>query len=66
MEILDYAVSLDPVHRYGLNLLNAINLEALRGSYSIAKGYGLDDIAAKIEGKMELYYTELYGQQVYR
>ena len=66
IEILDYIIGLDRSFRYGLDLVNAINLEALRACYSVTMRYGLNDIGARIEEKMEIYYTELYGQQAYR
>jgi len=66
MEILDYLVSIDYLHRYGLDISIAMNLEVMRGSYSIARRYNIPEVILRVENNMDRYYNELYGRPTSR
>ncbi|MDX2414364.1 MAG: DUF2723 domain-containing protein [Bacteroidales bacterium] len=62
MDIMEYLVSLDYIHRYGLEVVIAMNLEVLRASYAIAARYNIAPVIERVEQNMDRYYNELYGR----
>lgn len=61
VEYLDYISGLDYLHRYGLDIIIAMNLESLRSTYSTAIDYGIPDLARRLEPLLDRYFSEFYN-----
>ena len=60
-EYLDYAISLKPEERYGLEYPTGINMQGLLDIYNMAVKLKLDSITLKIEPEINNYYGKLYS-----
>ena len=61
VEYLDYISGLDYLHRYGLDIIIAMNLESLRSTYSAAIDYGIPALAERLEPLLDRYFSEFYN-----
>jgi hypothetical protein len=60
-EYLDYAISLRPEERYGLEYPNGINMQGLLDIYNMTVKLKLDSITSTIEPLINNYYGKLYS-----
>ena len=60
-EYLDYAISLKPEDRYGLEYPTGINMQALLDIYNLAVKLKLTTITSAIEPEINNYYGKLYS-----
>ena len=60
-EYLDYAISLKPEDRYGLEYSTGINMQALLDIYNMALRLKLNSITLTIEPEINNYYGKLYS-----
>ena len=58
---LDYAISLSPDKRYGLDYPTGINMQALLDIYHLAVDLGDELLLDRVEPMMNLYYGRLYS-----
>ena len=61
VEYLDYISGLDYLHRYGLDIIIAMNLESLRSIYSAAIDYDIPSLAERLEPLLDRFYREFYN-----
>ncbi len=64
-EYLDYIVMLDIPRRYDLDIVIALNMEALKGVYSFTMNYNLTELTEPVRQDLEKYYDELYRNQAF-
>jgi hypothetical protein len=62
-EYLDYAISLKPEDRYGLEYPNGINMQAMLDIYNLAMRLKLNSIIQTIEPAINNYYGKLYSSK---
>jgi hypothetical protein len=62
-EYLDYAVSLKPEDRYGLEYPDGINMQAMLDIYNLAMRLKLNSIIQTIEPAINNYYGKLYSSK---
>ena len=60
-EYLDYAISLSPAGRYGLEYPTGINMQAMLDIYNLAMNLKDEALISRIEPMMNLYYGKLYS-----
>ncbi len=60
-EYLDYAISLKPEERYGLEYPTGINMQGLLDIYNMAVRLKLNSITSTIEPEINNYYGKLYS-----
>jgi hypothetical protein len=60
-EYLDYAISLNPEDRYGLEYPMGINMQAMLDIYNMAVRLKLNAITLSIEPEINKYYGKLYS-----
>lgn len=60
-EYLDYAISLRPGDRWGLEYPTGINMQAMLDIYNMATKLKLTSIATKLEPEINNYYGKLYS-----
>jgi hypothetical protein len=60
-EYLDYAISISPEKRYGLEYPTGINMQGLLDIYNMAMRLKLDSLVTKIEPEINNYYGKLYS-----
>ncbi len=60
-EYLDYAISLRPEERYGLEYTEGINMQGLLDIYNLSIRLKLDSITTTIEPLINNYYGKLYS-----
>jgi hypothetical protein len=60
-EYLDYAISLRPEERYGLEYSDGINMQGLLDIYNMTLRLKLDSITSTIEPLINTYYGKLYS-----
>jgi len=60
---LDYAISLTPAERFGLDYPTGINMQCLLDVYNISSTLKLTNINAFIEQDMNTYYSKLYSSK---
>lgn len=60
-EYLDYAISLKPEDRYGLEYPTGINMQGMLDIYNLAVKLKLTSITLKIEPEINNYYGKLYS-----
>jgi hypothetical protein len=60
-EYLDYAISLKPEERYGLEYPTGINMQGMLDIYNMAVKLKLNSITLKIEPEINNYYGKLYS-----
>jgi hypothetical protein len=60
-EYLDYAISLSPEKRYGLDYPTGINMQALLDIYNMSLSIKDESLRSRIEPMMNLYYGKLYS-----
>jgi hypothetical protein len=58
---LDYAISLSPEKRYGLDYPTGINMQALLDIYNMSISLKDESLRSRIEPMMNLYYGKLYS-----
>jgi predicted negative regulator of RcsB-dependent stress response len=58
---LDYAISIIPEKRFGLDYPTGINMQALLDIYNLAMSLKLDYLVVKIEPEINNYYGKLYS-----
>ncbi|MCX6300846.1 MAG: DUF2723 domain-containing protein [Bacteroidia bacterium] len=58
---LDYAISLSPEKRYGLDYPTGINMQALLDIYNMSLSINDESLRSRIEPMMNLYYGKLYS-----
>ncbi|NLN30188.1 MAG: hypothetical protein GX158_02960, partial [Bacteroidales bacterium] len=61
-EYLEYAVSLDPGKRYGLDYPTGINMQALLDLYRLSVDLQESDLTSITEAMIGSYYERLYGR----
>jgi hypothetical protein len=57
---LEFISGLDNLHRYGLDIEIAMNLESLRGAYSAAIDYDIPELVQRLEPILDKYFEEFY------
>jgi hypothetical protein len=57
---LEYAISINPEERFGLEYPTGINMQALLDIYNMAMRLKLDNLIAKVEPEINNYYGKLY------
>jgi hypothetical protein len=62
-EYLNYAISLKPEGRYGLEYPTGINMQAMLDLYNMAVKLKLDSISATMEPEINNYYGKLYSSK---
>jgi hypothetical protein len=62
-EYLDYAISIKPEARYGLDYPNGINMQGLLDIYNMAVRLKLNSIVLTIEPEINKYYSKLYSSK---
>jgi hypothetical protein len=62
-EYLDYAVSLDPGDRFGLEYPNGINMQTMLDIYNLSISLKMDSLTTVIEPMIGNYYSRLYSPQ---
>lgn len=60
-QYLDYIIGLDYLHRYGLDILTAMNIESLRSTYMAAIDYNMPSLASRLEPLLDRYFSEFYN-----
>lgn len=60
-EYLDYAVSLGPGMRFGMEYPNGINMQALLDIYNMSVRLKLDSLTSRVEPEINDYYGLLYS-----
>jgi hypothetical protein len=60
-EYLDYALSLRPADRFGLDYSTGINMQSLLDIYNMAERLKLESLTAVIEPELNDYYSRLYS-----
>jgi hypothetical protein len=60
-EYLDYAISLKPDERFGLDYPTGINMQGLLDIYNLAMRLKLDSLIKTIEPEINNYYGKLYS-----
>jgi hypothetical protein len=60
-EYLDYAISLSPGSRYGLEYPIGINMQAMLDIYNMAADQKIDSLTKVIEPEISKYYSRLYS-----
>jgi hypothetical protein len=60
-EYLDYAISLKPEERYGLDYPTGINMQGMLDIYNMAVKLKLNSITLSIEPLINNYYGKLYS-----
>lgn len=60
---LDYAISLTPAERFGLDYPTGINMQCLLDIYNVSSTLKLTNINAIIEPDMNNYYSKLYSSK---
>ena len=58
---LDYAISLKPEERFGLEYPTGINMQALLDIYNMSVRLKLNSITSTIEPEINNYYSKLYS-----
>ena len=58
---LDYAISLRPDERYGLDYPTGINMQALLDIYNLSVKLKLDSLSATVEPVINNYYSKIYS-----
>ena len=58
---LDYAVSLPPGNRFGLEYPTGINMQCLLDIYNMAVSFKMTNISAMVEPDINNYYSKLYS-----
>jgi hypothetical protein len=59
---LDYAISLPPDNRFGLEYPTGINMQSLLDIYNMSVKLKLDSVTAIIEPEINNYYSKLYSK----
>jgi hypothetical protein len=59
-DYLDYAISVDPADRFGLDYPMGINMQSLLDIYNMLLRLKLDSLAAALEPEINNYYSKLY------
>ena len=62
-EYLDYAISLRPEERYGLEYPTGINMQSFLDIYNLAVKLKLDSITKTLEPEINNYYSKLYSSK---
>jgi hypothetical protein len=62
-EYLDYAISLRPEERYGLEYPTGINMQSFLDIYNLAVKLKLDSITKTLEPEINNYYGKLYSSK---
>jgi hypothetical protein len=62
-EYLNYAISLKPEERYGLEYPSGINMQAMLDIYNMAVKLKLDSLSATMEPEINNYYGKLYSSK---
>jgi hypothetical protein len=62
-EYLNYAISLNPEDRYGLEYPMGINMQAMLDIYNMAIKLKLDSLSATMEPEINNYYGKLYSSK---
>jgi hypothetical protein len=57
---LDYAISINPVDRFGLEYPTGINMQCMLDIYNMSVSLKLDSITGIIEPELNIYYGKLY------
>lgn len=60
-EYLNYAVSLGPEERFGLELSNGINMQSLLDIYNLSLNHEMDSLTTVLEPMISTYYGRLYN-----
>jgi hypothetical protein len=60
-EYLDYAISINPDERFGLEYPTGINMQALLDIYNLSGRLKRDSLTAIIEPEINKYYSKLYS-----
>jgi hypothetical protein len=60
-EYLDYAISLRPEERFGLEYATGINMQGLLDVYNMAVKLEINSITLKLEKEINNYYGKLYS-----
>jgi hypothetical protein len=60
-EYLDYAISLRPEERYGLDYSDGISMQGMLDIYNLTVRLKLDSITSTIEPLINNYYGKLYS-----
>ena len=60
-EYLDYAISIKPENRYGLDYPTGINMQGLLDIYNMSMRLKLDSITKTLEPEINNYYGKLYS-----
>ena len=60
-EYLDYAISLKPEERYGLEYPTGINMQAMLDIYNMSIRLKLDSLSTTMEPEINNYYGKLYS-----
>jgi len=61
-EYLDYAISLKPTERFGLEYPTGINMQAMLDIYNMSVSLKLSNITLIIEPQINSYYSRLYSK----
>ena len=61
-EYLDYAISLKPTERFGLEYPTGINMQAMLDIYNMSVSLKLSNITLIIEPEINKYYSRLYSK----
>jgi hypothetical protein len=62
-EYLDYAISLRPEDRFGLEYPTGINMQGLLDAYSVANRLKVTSISLTLEPEINNYYGKLYSEK---
>jgi len=60
-EYLDYAVSLDPGKRFGMEYPNGINMQTMLDIYNLSMALKMDSLTTIVEPMINNYYSRLYS-----
>ena len=60
-EYLEYAISLRPDQRYGMDYPTGISMQSLLDIYNLSVKLKLDSLAATVEPEINNYYSKLYN-----
>jgi hypothetical protein len=62
-EYLDYAISISPTVRFGMDYPIGINMQALLDINTIAETLGMKELAARVSPEVNKYYALLYSNK---
>ncbi len=63
-EYLDYAISLEPDRRFGLDYPIGINMQALLDIYNMSLALKMDSLTKTIEPEINTYYSKILPRKI--